>query len=70
MSVIATGNVQYFIYGDYYFVGNNATKTPDGITSTSFPGEIIIKEQINNNNKKKSLKSLKMLSQNAKELQK
>ena len=47
MTNITVGNVKYNIFGNYYIVGDNSTKDADGITDTSYSGEIEIKEKIN-----------------------
>ena len=41
-----SGNVKYYKSGDYYTVGDNSTTNADGITDTSYSGEITIEEKI------------------------
>ena len=49
MSSVTKNRVIYYpaSSGEYYFVGNNATRNTDGINDTSFTGAIVIEEKIN-----------------------
>ena len=42
------GVVKYYLKNDYYFVGDNSTTQGNGITDSSFKGEIVIKDKIGN----------------------
>ena len=41
------GRVNYFLSGDYYFVGDNTSRLNDGISDTSYTGPIVIRPEIN-----------------------
>ena len=47
MSEVSKNHVRYFLSGNFYTVGNNETENSDGITDTSYSGEIIIEDEIN-----------------------
>jgi hypothetical protein len=47
MSSVVDGYVKYYPSGQYYIVGDNTTTSGNGITQTSYSGEIVIKEFIN-----------------------
>jgi hypothetical protein len=47
MSSVVDGYVKYYPSGQYYIVGDNKTTYGNGITQSSYSGEIVIKEFIN-----------------------
>jgi hypothetical protein len=47
MSVVVDGYIKYYPSGDYYIVGDNSSTYGNGISQTSYSGEITIKESIN-----------------------
>ena len=46
MNPLTIGNVNYYLVGDHYNVGDNSTSKSDGINSTLFKGEIVIQEKV------------------------
>ena len=40
-------SVRYFLCGGSYIVGDNSTSSADGISSTTYSGEITIEDRVN-----------------------